>query len=160
MGGKKSQAFGNLFESVFVTVCHKNGVAVTRVPDGCRQFRKQIIRVKSPWDFVLTYASRSAFIDTKTAQGSTFTYSSIVPHQVRELSRHARCGAISGYLVWTRKNGSVFFIPSSLLASALDGQLTQQRSFDSGSPGVLFLGEANQEITVDLKKLFQYIIRP
>ena len=52
--GAKAQAFGKLFEQMFETMCKKNAIAVTRVPDGCKQVApNKLIRVTTPFDWII-----------------------------------------------------------------------------------------------------------
>lgn len=119
---------GNNFESIFEQACRRRGVIATRFPDGCRTVGKgQLLRVKTPWDWILSFAGKCAFIDTKTCAGR-FPYSHIETHQVIEMSRHEENGLIAGYAIWSRGEDQVFFIPASaLLKPALNG--------DRGSAG-------------------------
>lgn len=118
MGGK-SQAFGSLFETIFLKTCRSQGVAITRIPDGCRQVGKRIIRVKTPWDWVVSYQNRTALIDTKTVNADVFIHSAITEHQVNELFNHERSGALAGYVIWLRLTNRVFFMPAYALMQAL-----------------------------------------
>ena len=115
---RKRQAFGDLFETVFLRTCRGNGVAITRIPDGCKQVGKRIIRVKTPWDWALSYNGRSAFIDTKTVDKVSFAYSSVTDHQVRALHTHEAAGAVAGYVIWFRPSDQVVFIPASRLLTS------------------------------------------
>lgn len=135
MGGK-SKAFGNMFEDMFQQNCRSNGVAITRIPDGCRQAGKHIIRVKTPWDWVLTYKHKTALIDTKTVNSDVFNCSLITEHQVRELHQHERLGAVAGYVIWLRESNRVFFIP----AGALANEMKRVGSFSDAHPQAIYLG--------------------
>lgn len=153
MGGAKSQAFGSLFESVFLKACRSvDGVAVTRIPDGCRQVGKQVIRVPTPWDWVLTFQGRSALIDTKTVQGDAFPVSAISHHQAAELVNHADRGAISGYVVWMRKQGDVIFLPAQTLMQAV--VKNERGSFSKAHVAAISLGTLKTYLSFDIRKIF------
>lgn len=140
--GRTSKAFGNLFEHVFFRTCRSHGVAVTRIPDGCRQVGNKLIRVKTPCDWVLTYKNRTALIDTKTAQGDVFNVSKITEHQVNELYSHEKLGAIAGYVIWLRETNRVFFIPAVALLSSL----SSKGSISDAHPFATYLGDEKFDI--------------
>lgn len=158
MGGAKSQAFGSLFESVFLKACRSNGVAVTRIPDGCRQFGKKIIRIPTPWDWVITFEGKSALIDTKTVQGDSFPISAITGHQVSELSRHGDCGAIAGYVVWFRNEGNVVFLPADILMQAVIKN--KRGSFSKTHSSAISLGSLKLYLEFDIRKIFTTLYKP
>jgi penicillin-binding protein-related factor A (putative recombinase) len=119
--GIKAKAFGDLFESLFVLGCRRtNGLVVTRFPDGCKVVgRNQVIRVKTPCDWIITFGGVTALIDTKTTEGESFPFSKIEKHQVSEMLRHELAGAKAGYVIWFRKTDDVLFVSASLLASLM-----------------------------------------
>jgi len=111
ISGLVAKRQGQSFENIFETSCQYHGLAVTRIPDGCRQVHGgKLIRVKSPYDFTISYRGRSAMIDTKTQAGKTFPYARIDIDQARNLSQHERQGVTAGYVVWLRDIDSVVFI--------------------------------------------------
>lgn len=117
----KPQAIGATFESMFLMTARANRIAITKIPDSCRSVGKnQIIRVKSPWDWILTYNRKTAFIDTKTTRGSSFPCSKICEHQVNELIQHEYAGASAGYVIWLRSTNRVFFMSAKNLAGLMD----------------------------------------
>jgi penicillin-binding protein-related factor A (putative recombinase) len=93
---------GAAFEDQFVARAEFQHFNVIRIPDSCRQMRNKIIRVKSPFDFILTGTiqgvKRTAFIDVKRTNEKRFPYSSIDPHQL-ECLRLASFGGVAGYLI-------------------------------------------------------------
>lgn len=153
MGGSKSQAFGSLFETVFMKACQSlSDIAVTRIPDGCRQFRTSIVRVPSPWDWVITHKGQTALLDTKTVQGDSFPISAVTRHQIEELSNHGHRGAISGYIVWLRKQGEVIFLPSDVLMHAVIKN--QRGSFSKSHESAILLGSLTVCVEFDIRKIF------
>ena len=110
-GGAKAQAFGALFENLFLNSCRKNGIVTTRFPDGCKSIgQNRIIRVKTPFDWILSFNGKTALIDTKTTDSDSFSHSKIIIHQVTEMSAHQRAGTIAGYVIWFRKSNRVIFM--------------------------------------------------
>jgi len=141
---KNSKAIGTSFENIFYKLCKIQGIAITRIPDGCRRVSKfQIFQVKTPFDWVLSYCSKSAMIDTKTTQESTFPSSLIKDHQVSALLEHERAGVRAGYVIWFRTTQAVVFFPASVLWS-------WNKVKESDKKPIL-LGNLN---TVDLKKIW------
>jgi hypothetical protein len=128
-----SQAIGKSFEDIFKKSCLLSAVACTRIPDGCRDLGHTLIRVKTPWDFVLTCESKTALIDTKTTYSGSFPHSLLKEkeHQVQALYAHERAGAIAGYVIWFRSAHKVAFFPAFALMDALDkrGSFTPDHPF-------------------------------
>lgn len=135
--GRNSKCFGDAFEEIFYKICQRSDIAITRVPDGCRQLgSNKLIRIKSPFDWILSHEGKTAFIDTKTIQGAHFSNSQIKPHQIEAMCIHEDRGAKAGYVIWARSTSKIFFIPSSALAF----QMAQVGSFNESHPQALLLG--------------------
>lgn len=134
--GVKPVAIGKTFEELFRMTARANRVALTRIPDSCRSVGKSIVRVKSPFDFILSFNSKTALIDTKTTQGSTFPCPKICEHQISELINHEHAGAIAGYVIWLRGSNRVIFMS----AVNLFGFMQTGGSFSETHPEAIFLG--------------------
>jgi len=121
-GGAIARAAGNSFEDFFDAKCNGAGIAVTRMPDGCRQVGpKRLIRVKSDFDWVLSFHGKAALIDTKTfGSHNTLRPSDLTPHQVDALYRHWQHDTISGYIVWFRKVDYIGFAWAKLLRDIVE----------------------------------------
>lgn len=119
-GGRLAQSRGKSFEEIFQYRCNATGVKVTRIPDGCRQVgRGKLIRVKSPFDWIISWEGKTAFVDTKAYSGGAYYPPSLVDqNQVTEFEKHRAAGSITaaGYLVHLRKSSSIVWIPSYELA--------------------------------------------
>lgn len=115
IAGKRAQRNGADFEAIFDWACTSQGIAITRIPDGCKQLPNKLIRVKSPFDWVLSYNNKTAIIDTKTIDNNSFPHSKIDSFQVGELIKHP----ISGYIVWLRDINDVLYIPAHTLNTGL-----------------------------------------
>lgn len=137
MGGIKARAFGNMFEELFYMNCRRLNIGVTQIPDSCKQIsRTKIIRVKSPFDWILTHEGRSAFIDTKTTMDN-FGKSDISDHQVKELLIHEKAGGIAGYVIWFRDKDLIILASASVLeAHKRNGKL----ALNENHPEVKALG--------------------
>lgn len=108
-----------------------------------------MIRVKSPFDWILTYQGRSAVIDTKTTEHDAFWRADIIEHQVEELLIHEQAGGVGGYIVWNRKSDLILFIPASLLEAA--HQKKVDTPLNREHPQVKYLGTSQK---FNLAKLF------
>lgn len=112
ISARLSVSRGKIFEKRVVAQCEIQGISVVRIPDGCKQAGRRIIRVKSPFDFVFGFGHRAAFIDAKYTSSDRFTYSDLVPHQLKELKKLSGAG-VAGYLVCFKTQ--VWFIDISIL---------------------------------------------
>jgi len=114
--GFKAKKIGELWEDLFYRACLKRGIAITRIPDGCKQIgQNKIIRVGTPFDWVLTHNNVTALIDTKTTATDSITASSIRSNQLDALLSHARQGCVTGYVVWFREPDLISFVPAHIL---------------------------------------------
>lgn len=131
-GGAQANAWGKFFENLFLHACLAEQIAVTRIPDGCKQVSAtKLIRVPSPWDYVMSFNGFTAFIDTKTSLDSQFSTSLIKEHQVVEMAKHQKQGAITGYVIWLRKTDQIFFMDGMRLHSLLGrpGSITENNPY-------------------------------
>lgn len=153
IAGQKAQSNGALFEKMFETHCHRVGVVATRMPDGCKQVGPKIIRVKTPWDWIVSLNGKTALIDTKTCLDAGFRHSSIQDHQVSEMLAHEMTGVLAGYVIWLRKSDMVIFLPATELCELMrfKGSVTEKH------PRAIILGDAR---AMDPKKLFTEKPRP
>lgn len=114
-GGKAYRA-GRGFEEIFERQCRISRVAFNRVPDGCRTVgARKLIRVRTPYDWVLTLNGKTALIDTKSFDLSRLLPSKIEPHQLKALLAHHTEGAVAGYVIHFRPEADVRFAPASVL---------------------------------------------
>lgn len=98
--------------------CRFQGLTLVEIPPGCRQAGTQLIRVKSPFDFIVS-APRGlvAFLDAKTVIAKTFSFSSLTDHQVATLASLEAHSHVAGYLVCFRSQDIVSFFKASKLQS-------------------------------------------
>jgi Holliday junction resolvase len=119
--GKQAQMRGEIFEQRIDAMARYEGVSCTRVPDGCKQRFGKLIRIKSPFDFILSYQNRIALIDCKVRGEDKLYKSDITEHQVQELIKH-RQAAVTGYLVYHYMIDAVRFYPAIQMATgSMDG---------------------------------------
>ena len=114
--GKQAQARGEMFEVRLDAMARMEGVQCTRVPDGCKQAYGRLMRVKSPFDFILSYGDKIALIDCKVRAGDKINKGDVTEHQLNELLKHKNA-AISGYLVYHRESDKVRFYSAHDMAS-------------------------------------------
>lgn len=137
MAGRKAQANGAAFEALFLRACSFHAIVCTRIPDGCKQLpNNRLIRIKTPFDWVLSHNQNVALIDTKSNETSRFPHSLIDPAQALTLVRHHKEGTTSGYIVWLKKTDSLLFIPANILCVAMQ----QKGSMGTDTPGTTELG--------------------
>lgn len=142
--GARNQHAGAAFESVFFDACLNEMIVIERMPDGCKQVgANRLIRVKTPWDFILTRSGKTAYIDTKTTNDPKFTFSAIEKHQADAMFKHAREGApnvTAGYVIELRQTDEVIFVPAWCLHTAV--HCGAKGSFGPGDGGVITLGKS------------------
>lgn len=127
---------GKAFEDSFETQCKVNMVTATRIPDGCRQLGKKIIRVKTPWDWVASFLGTAALIDTKTTQEKTFPHSKIDENQVKAMLPHCCALVPAGYVIELKGSDAVIFVSANVLST----RIYRVGSISANDPGVLYLG--------------------
>jgi len=122
-GGREAQSMGSFFEILFHQRCLWAGFEVTRIPDGCKQIGPgRIVRVTSPFDWIISKDAFIGLIDTKSTKGKSFAHSAIDRNQISEMIKHKNL--TSGYVIWFRELDRCVFIKSSDL---------HQRMFETGS---------------------------
>lgn len=110
IAGIRSKIMGMAWENLFESNAWRFGAAVIKIPDGCRQVSKgKLIRVKSPFDFVIIKSGKSVFLDTKTTLGTRWTYSDCDRHQMYWLEHCAKAGSRAGYMVEFRALRRIVF---------------------------------------------------
>lgn len=120
--GWKAKKEGKNWENVFENFCALQQVSCVRIPDGCRSLGKfRLVRVKSPFDYVLGYADKIACVDLKSfGKGNTITYSQMHPEQLLKLNTIGLHG-IAGYVIYHREPDKVVFHDAHALIGVLPG---------------------------------------
>lgn len=139
ISGLRAKRNGQNFEMRFMAACNRYGVSATRIPDGCRRVgARQLIPVKSPFDFVLSYQGKSAMIDTKS-YSDKMPHSGINEDQVRSMLGHELQGSIAGYVIYLREEDVMVFTPASALLAKLKVRgsigIDDPQSVRLGTPG-------------------------
>ena len=148
--GAVAKQIGQRFEEILHNMCGHQAITCIRIPDGCKQARGpqgyKLLRVKSPFDFVLLKSGLAITVDAKTIDSERFTYSDIKQHQVQSLLNCAKNAHTSGYIVWHRPTDAVVFYSVFTLAAL------RPRTSLTPENGIL-LGPA---LKMDLNKLFMF----
>lgn len=138
----KQVKIGASFEGKFKTLCDLASIIATRMPDGCRVVgMNKLIRVKTPWDWILSYQSKTALIDTKTTEEKTFRHSLIESHQVCEMMRHSEAGVVAGYVVEFRELNKIVFYSCAQLYPLMNvrGSLTPEQGVALNNNSLFFI---------------------
>lgn len=117
MAGNASRIQGLQFENILKFHAKHQGIHAEPMPIAAKRFGRKIIQIKSNFDFILIYKGVSIFIDCKTYDSNTLSFSKITPHQMYALSTIEDAGCRSGYLCHFRPNNSVIFFEASKLRS-------------------------------------------
>jgi penicillin-binding protein-related factor A (putative recombinase) len=118
--GKKAQRAGSNFEVFFQSLCKTQGISFERIPSGCKSTGKnRLIRVTTPFDYILGYQGQGAVVDLKSIETGNLTYSKIVPHQLKAL-RNLSVGLLAGYVVGFSED--VYFMPVYILERCQPGE--------------------------------------
>ncbi len=123
---------GKRFESLLDFKARQENAELVRIPDGCRVVgfgaRPKLVRVKSPFDFILCHDLGTVYFDAKSYDKKTFSYSDVNQNQVKNLFRIEQKNRNAGYLVFFRELNSIRFIPAGHLKA-----LKPRSSLDASS---------------------------
>lgn len=146
IAGKKAQSSGARWENMFFSSAFRAGLHPIRIENGCKTAQGRLIRVRQPFDWILSCEGlRAAFIDTKTCKSKRFSFSGKVDHQVDQLSLLEKHGHVAGYLVLFSTSGAVVFFKASQLKNMLSRtSLTPEDGQHIG-----------REMDFDLKRIFE-----
>lgn len=125
---------GQSFERYFDKCLSVKGWSVLRIPDGAKQVSSfQIIRVKSPFDFMATKPNKAFFCDVKTTQGEAFPYSAINQDQVNDLLKIELNGFVAGYVIHFRQVDTYGFVSAKVLSDIVPrGSIKARACVDLG----------------------------
>lgn len=150
-GGLKAKLEGDSFENAFIRACQRYSIVWTRMPLGCKRIGRgprDLIQIKTAFDFILSYQGQTALIDTKSIAGSRFKPSQITTHQLSELMAHEGAGTPSGYVIWMRALDEVLYVKAELLNRTIrDAQSLTPESYAE----IVSLGNT---FTFDPRKIF------
>lgn len=125
LGGKIAKISGEEFENILIPWANKLNATLTRIPNGCRTIKRgnklMVIRVKSPFDFLLSYQGKAVCFDAKSVNSNTFSHSMINQNQLNELLRIEKQLISAGLLIYLRKAQKVIFVRASKLSTLRRG---------------------------------------
>lgn len=117
IAGIRAKQMGLAWENLFESNAYHAGCGVIKIPDGCRQVGKgKMIRVKTPFDFVIMKSGKSIYLDTKTTLGTRWTFSDCDRHQMYWLEMCAKAGHRAGYMVEFRALKRIVFFSIARLS--------------------------------------------
>jgi len=119
--GKVAQKKGQRFEIFIKNCAFASRFFPIQIPDGCDTKRGPggrtvLIRVQTPFDFILIGHQQAIFLDTKTTSATTFSHSKIKHHQLINLLEASKAGP-AGYLVLFESKRLVVFFSAQKLQS-------------------------------------------
>jgi len=114
MNGPRNRVKGLTFEKTVEWACRRQSIKFIRMPMGARPVRgrggrPQLIAIKTFLDYILIKDGKSIFLDCKSFEGDSLSYSMLTLHQIHELKDIQNYGAKAGYLVHHRKSDQVCF---------------------------------------------------
>lgn len=124
MAGLRAKTRGTQFETLIENCARIAGWQPLRIPDGCRQMgKKKMIRVKSPFDFILAKAGQfrtsTLLFDAKHTSENKYYTKSKNDHQIAHLLRFGSIPSYAcGYVVNYEKHGCVVFHTVNSIAKA------------------------------------------
>jgi penicillin-binding protein-related factor A (putative recombinase) len=104
-----------------LVVSSQQGVVLTKMPSAARWIGRKTIAVKGPCDFFGMYLATREFLifDAKECELATrFPAGNpdhVRPHQIEELTRYGRNGAISGLLILRTTTDDLHWLPWEML---------------------------------------------
>lgn len=136
--GKKAQKEGKGFEHTFLLNARRSGFTVLQIPTGCKNIgRGRIVKVKTPFDFILIKNGKTIFIDTKSIDDKTYSHSRLTRHQLIALDDCFRAGCLSGYVINFRSIDKTYFAPIKHLWNLTPNQSLRPEN-------LIFLGSSTQ----------------
>ena len=122
MRGKRAKYGGMEWENRLISQCSLYDLSVIRIPDGCKQVAAgRLIRVRTPFDFIVADHFQAAFLDTKTIDATSFGYSLIDQNQLNNLLKLHDKGHVAGYLIWFKPLDQVLFFNAGQLLEVRPG---------------------------------------
>lgn len=111
---------GALFEQMLQWKANIQNVMFIKIPDGCKRVPSaskipRLIPVTTPFDFIFIYEGKSIFLDAKTFDKTSITYSMLTNHQVITLNKIRHYGAQAGYIVFHRDIDEIRFYDAEKL---------------------------------------------
>lgn len=114
---------GLRWENRFQWACKEKRVTAFKIPLGARQVSAtKLLRVQTPFDWVLVKNGMTALIDTKHCETKTLSKSRVTPHQMLALKEAHEQKIIAGYVVHFVSLDQVIFFDGAQLERCFNGQ--------------------------------------
>lgn len=154
VAGRKAKKRGEGFENLLYAEAYRTRWQVIKIPDGCRQIGpKQLVRVRSPFDFVFLKKGFAIFCDAKTTLAKSYSFSDLTIHQVKTLLDIHTNEFTAGYVInFTELNKTVFFDGPTIASVELRSSLKPEDGILVGDNRIILLDRilGPRDITVDL----------
>jgi len=118
--GLKKKVHGDFFEALVTFFAQADKLHIIKIPEGCKVTKGKLVRVKSPFDFMLNLGDITMLFDAKTTIKKTFSYSSINQDQILNLAKMNNASNLCGYVICFDKE--VGFADVRLLAKVRQGE--------------------------------------
>lgn len=112
--GLKKKVHGDFFEALVEFFANADKLFIIKIPEGCKVAKGKLVRVKSPFDFMLNLKEATMLFDAKTTMNKFFSYSAINQDQILNLAKMNNPSNFCGYVICFDKE--VGFAPVELLA--------------------------------------------
>lgn len=123
-----SQKIGLQFEKEFKSLCGIQGITCIRIPDGSKIVSNRLsvkkyyqVKIKSPFDFLLTKDGKVCVLDCKSTSQKRFSYSKININQLTNLIQCSQ-SICAGYLVKFKHLEYYIFYDANTLANLESGE--------------------------------------
>lgn len=132
--GKLAVRDGAFFEDWIRVACANSSITCVRIPDGCKQISgSRIIRVKSPFDFILAMSGKSAAIDAKLRNEDHLTPASFANkdstrEQLKHLLNLQLAGMQAGFLVYLRPINEIHYYDALTVGAAVRGKTIEPKT--------------------------------
>lgn len=115
-GGLEAKRRGDEFEDILYAQAIEQGFAIVKIPPGCKQIgRNRLIRVKSPFDYLIAKSAQMVAFDCKSTALNKFPSSLVKWHQVENLEWLEKKDIEAGYLIWFRKLDQIHFFSAKYM---------------------------------------------
>lgn len=122
IAGAKARRNGQIFESLIQVMSNRHGLYCIKIPDGCIQLKNRIVRVATPFDFIVAINGKTLFFDAKSTKESTFSKSKLKRHQVDFLCPFEQQQIDAGYVVFFQNQNAVVYFKATQLKALKRGE--------------------------------------
>lgn len=120
--GRFNRIEGLQFELLLEREARRQSVLTIKMPLGCRRVGPhKLIQIKTPFDYILIHDGVSSYVDAKSFNTDSVSFSQLTDHQIVTLKRIQESGAKAGYLVFHRPSNIIAFYKASLLCKLQSG---------------------------------------